>query len=108
MIQVHGEIIAIIIQQIAIQMEIQDMYQGQVQNKIRVQVNIGKQIIYMTLLEIVMSGPKRRTAPAAELSEVAGAAILALAIQPLTASAAILPATSAATYGSRPTLIVQP
>ena len=101
---------AIIIQQIAIQMEIQDMYQGQVQNRIQVQATIGKQIIYMTLLETVMNGPKRRATPAAELTEVANTAVLALTIQLLTATSAttVLPTEATAAYGTRPTLIVQP
>ena len=107
-IQVHGEIITIIIQQIAIQMEIRDMYQEQVQNKTLVQVNIGKQIIYMTLLETFMSGLKRRAAPTSELAEVAATTFLALTVQLLAATASAFLPSSSATHGSRPTLIVQP
>ena len=70
-------------------------------------MNIGKQIIYMTLLETVKNGPKRRSAPATELAEVATTTVQVLTVQLLTAPA-ILPTSTAATYGSRPTLIVQP
>ena len=80
----------------------------QVQNKILVQAIIGKQITYTILLEIVGNGVKRRTSPATELAgEAAATTILALAIQPLAATATIQTAASA-TDGSRPTLIVQP
>ena len=66
------------------------------QNKIQVRVKVGRQIIYMTLLEIVLNLPKKRTAPAAELAEEAAISAMALAFRLLTVATAILPAPTAA------------
>ena len=54
------------------------------QNKIQALVKVGRQIIYMTLLEIVMNLPKKRVAPESELAEEATVAALALTVRLLT------------------------
>ena len=60
-------------------------------NKIQALVKVGRQIIYMTLLEIVLNLPKKRTAPAAELAEEAAVTAMALTVQLLTVATAVLP-----------------
>ena len=59
-------------------------------NKIQALVKVGRQIIYMTLLETVGKLPKKRSAKATELTEEATMATEALAVQFLTVSATII------------------
>ena len=49
-------------------------------NRLLVLVKVGRQIIYMTLLEIVMNLPKKRVAPESELAEEASMTALALTL----------------------------
>ena len=54
-------------------------------------VKVGRQIISMTLLEIVMNLHKKRTAPTAEFAEEATITARALAIRLLPVATAVLP-----------------
>ena len=63
--------------------------------KIQALVKVGRQIISMTLLEIVMNSHKKRTTPTAELAEEASVASVALSFQLLIVSTAILPTSTA-------------
>ena len=65
-------------------------------NKILDLVKVGRQIISMTLLEIAMNGPKKRTAPPAELAEESAMAAMALTVQLLFVTTSILPSPIAA------------
>ena len=64
--------------------------------KILALVKVGRQIIYMTLLETVGNLPKKRSAPTAELAEEASVATVALAFRLLVVTAPILPTPTAA------------
>ena len=70
----------------------QDMVQSSLQDIVKV----GERIMCMTWLVIVGNGHKRRTAPEAEIAEVASVAAMALATQLLTAAATFLLTASAA------------
>ena len=72
------------------------MQQDMEVRKIQALVKVGRQIIYMTLLEIAGNGPKKRTTPATELAEEAAITAVALAIRLLTVATAILPTPTAA------------
>ena len=61
-------------------------------NKIQALVKVGRQIISMTLLETGGNLPKKRSAPATELTEEATVTALALTVRLLTVAATILPA----------------
>ena len=61
-------------------------------NKILDLVKVGRQTMSMISLETVLNGPKKRPYPAAELTEEAAIAALAIAIRLLVITASILPA----------------
>ena len=62
------------------------------QNKIQALVKVGRQIIYMTLLETVGNLPKKRATTITELAEEATIASLALTVRLLVVASAFLPA----------------
>ena len=64
-------------------------------SKIQDIVKVGRQIIYMTLLEIVMKLPKKRTTPAAELAEEASVTSEALSTRLLIVADTVLPTPAA-------------
>ena len=67
-------------------------------SKIQALVKTGRQIIYMTLQEILMNSHKKRASanePTAELSEEAAISALALTVQLLAVSSTLLPTPSA-------------
>ena len=65
-------------------------------SKIQDIVKVGRQIIYMTLLETVGNSHKKRTTPAAELAEEAAMTTVALSVRLLIVTATVLPAPTAA------------
>ena len=64
-------------------------------SKIQDIVKVGRQIISMTLLEIVKNLPKKRTASTAEFTEEAAITTMALTVWLLIVSTAILSAPTA-------------
>ena len=75
------------------------MQQDMEVNKILDLVKVGRQIIFMISLEIAMNLPKKRTAPASELTEEAALATMAsvaLALRLLIVTTTFLPSPAAA------------